>query len=98
MDKTLKDAEAALSVSLTLFFFFLSFFSTQRIISHKMKITHERMNQRVKVCLCCAACLQGQIQELTEENNALIEKLTAEEKRRRELAEKCQVILSVGLI
>ncbi|XP_019936896.1 microtubule-associated tumor suppressor 1 homolog A isoform X5 [Paralichthys olivaceus] len=32
--------------------------------------------------------LSGQVQELTMENNALIEKLTAEEKRRRELAEK----------
>lgn len=40
---------------------------------------------------------QGQVQELTVENNALIEKLTAEENKRRELAEKSQVLLSVCL-
>lgn len=37
---------------------------------------------------------QGQIEVLTAENSALIEKLTAEENRRKELAES-QVLLSV---
>ncbi|KAM4555727.1 microtubule-associated tumor suppressor 1 homolog A isoform 2-T2 [Odontesthes bonariensis] len=36
------------------------------------------------------AALSGQIQKLTEENNALIEKLATEESRRRELAENSQ--------
>ncbi|XP_073343098.1 microtubule-associated tumor suppressor 1 homolog A [Pagrus major] len=36
------------------------------------------------------ATLSGQIEVLTEENNALTEKLTAEGNRRKELAEKCQ--------
>ncbi|XP_072252233.1 microtubule-associated tumor suppressor 1 homolog A isoform X2 [Leuresthes tenuis] len=36
------------------------------------------------------AALSGQIQKLTEENNALIEKLAAEENRRKELAENSQ--------
>uniref|UniRef100_A0A3Q3FM91 Microtubule associated scaffold protein 1 n=1 Tax=Labrus bergylta TaxID=56723 RepID=A0A3Q3FM91_9LABR len=36
------------------------------------------------------AVLSGKIKELTVENNALIEKLTAEENRRKKLAEKCQ--------
>ncbi|XP_039974996.1 microtubule-associated tumor suppressor 1 homolog A isoform X2 [Xiphias gladius] len=36
------------------------------------------------------ASLSGQIQELTVENNALIEKLTAGENKRKELAEKSQ--------
>lgn len=47
--------------------------------------------------LCCVHP-QGQIEELTVENNALIEKLTAEENRRKELAEKSQVLVSVCLI
>ncbi|XP_041653254.1 microtubule-associated tumor suppressor 1 homolog A isoform X1 [Cheilinus undulatus] len=36
------------------------------------------------------AALSEKIEELTEENNALIEKLSAEENRRKELTEKCQ--------
>ena len=41
---------------------------------------------------------QGQIEALTVENNALIEKLTAEENRRKELADKSQVLLSMRLL
>jgi hypothetical protein len=36
---------------------------------------------------------QGQIQELTEENTTLVEKLKAEEERRKQLAGKSQVPL-----
>jgi len=36
---------------------------------------------------------QGQIQELREENDSLVEKLQAEEERRKQLAGKSQVLL-----
>ena len=48
--------------------------------------------------LLCCVHLQGQIQELTVENNALIEKLTAEENKRKELSKKSQVLLAVHLL
>lgn len=41
---------------------------------------------------------QGQIEVLTEENKALIKKLTAEENRRKELAEKSPVLVFYVLI
>ncbi|CAK6974177.1 microtubule-associated tumor suppressor 1 homolog A [Scomber scombrus] len=57
----------------------------------ELRKTHNQELQSLDKTLKDAeAALSGQIQELTEENNALIEKLTAEEKRRRQLAEKCQ--------
>ncbi|KAM7389430.1 hypothetical protein PAMP_023411 [Pampus punctatissimus] len=54
------------------------------------KIHIEELQSLDKTLKDAEAALSGQIQELTEENNALTEKLTAEENKRRELAEKTQ--------
>lgn len=48
--------------------------------------------------LLCWIHPQGQIAVLTMENKALIEKLTAEENRRKELADKSQVLFICVLI
>lgn len=41
---------------------------------------------------------QGQIQELREENDSLVEKLRAEEERRKQLAGKSQVLLQDSVV
>ncbi|KAG7223545.1 hypothetical protein INR49_028438 [Caranx melampygus] len=54
------------------------------------KVHTEELQSLDKTLKDTEAALTGQIQELTVENNDLIEKLTAEENKRRELAEKSQ--------
>lgn len=54
------------------------------------KVHNQELQIFEKTLKDAEAALSGQIEALTEENNALIEKLTAEENRRKELAEKCQ--------
>ncbi|KAG7518149.1 hypothetical protein JOB18_026620 [Solea senegalensis] len=54
------------------------------------KVHHQELQSLDKMLKDAESSLLGQIQELTIENNALIEKLTAEERRRKELADKSQ--------
>ncbi|KAM7418081.1 hypothetical protein PAMA_017631 [Pampus argenteus] len=54
------------------------------------KIHVEELQSLDKTLKDAEAALSGQIQELTEENSALTEKLTAEENKRRELAQSTQ--------
>ncbi|KAM9356774.1 microtubule-associated tumor suppressor 1 homolog A [Symphorus nematophorus] len=58
------------------------------------KVHNQELQSLDKTLKDAEAALSGQIETLTGENNALIEKLTAEENRRKELAEKSQVLLS----
>lgn len=88
LDKALKDTEAALSVS-------LAFCSFHQRCSHIDNITYKLMKQckLFSMSLLCCNHPQGQIEELAAENKALLEKFTAEENRRKELAESSQVLL-----
>uniref|UniRef100_A0A3B4Z799 Microtubule associated scaffold protein 1 n=1 Tax=Seriola lalandi dorsalis TaxID=1841481 RepID=A0A3B4Z799_SERLL len=54
------------------------------------KVHNQELQSVDKTLKDAEAALSGQIQELTVENSALIEKLTAKENKRRELAEKSQ--------
>ncbi|KAM9850119.1 microtubule-associated tumor suppressor 1 homolog A [Aulostomus maculatus] len=54
------------------------------------KIHHQELESLDKTLKDAEAALSGQIHELMVENNALIEKLTAGENHKRELAEKSQ--------
>ena len=77
MDKTLKDAEAAVSVSL---------YHLENCTRRPHKFMKSLLSGFVTVYS------QGQIQRLTTENNALMEKVAAEESRRKVLAENSQVL------
>lgn len=88
LDKTLKETEAALTVSFCHFHLWMS-------------VSYGLINQYITFLSAFVSfCIypQGQIEVLTEENKALIEKLTAEENRRKELAEKSPVLVFYVLI
>lgn len=91
LDKTLKDAEATLSVSLTFILLLSKKFTQTRACNTDSDLWIDALC--VKPLLSDFVHPQGQIEVLTVENKALIEKLTAEENRRKELAEKSQVHL-----
>lgn len=86
MDKSLKDAEFSLFVS-----------SPFPLQCNDTRITYDPTNlesEKCSVTVMCRVHPQGQIDELTVENKALMEKLTAEETKRKALAEKSRVLLS----
>lgn len=62
----------------------------EKSLEELTKVHNQELQTLDKTLKDAEAALTGQIEELMVENNALIEKLTAEENRRKQLAEKTQ--------